>query len=328
MPGSSFCSSGPPEGSIVERPTRVRVQSTLLPSEAQRLEAYHKHEVAEGDSIQKLAIKYRVSVAAIKAANKMIADDVIGFSELWVPKQRNGPTQELSRMITVLPSVSWQSFLRQISAAHGLSQGSVGVQCLSKVTVDTYGHAQWVSISSTAELAEELANTKDANRSKDFLRVRVQERQAEEGEEADPLADKLTYDSTMKRNASTVKKDAEDAEAEDEYVAELQDERDKRPMPQVVVRSPHPALAARREGGGGGGSCWLCRFTLCCFQQPRSRSVRHPPPHFLRAREKSARLNRRCVGQERSRRKFIQKNEGEEMEAASLLKFEQAYVQE
>eukprot|EP01045_Picozoa_sp_COSAG04_P033048 COSAG04_NODE_6688_length_1278_cov_1.130619_2_plen_59_part_00 len=42
MPGSSFCSSGPPEGSIVERPTRVRVQSTLLPSEAQRLEAYHK----------------------------------------------------------------------------------------------------------------------------------------------------------------------------------------------------------------------------------------------------------------------------------------------
>ena len=77
-------------------------------------------------------------VLALAEKDRMIADDVIGFSELWVPKQRNGPTQELSRMITVLPSVSWQSFLRQISASHGLSQGSVGVQCLSKVTVDTY----------------------------------------------------------------------------------------------------------------------------------------------------------------------------------------------
>ena len=60
---SSLCSSTPAEKpAVVQRPTRVRVQSTMLPSEQQRLESYNKHEVQDGDSIQKLAIKYRVSV--------------------------------------------------------------------------------------------------------------------------------------------------------------------------------------------------------------------------------------------------------------------------
>ena len=62
----SLCSSAPAEKpAVVQRPTRVRVQSTLLPSEQQRLESYNKHEVQDGDSIQKLAIKYRVSVSAV-----------------------------------------------------------------------------------------------------------------------------------------------------------------------------------------------------------------------------------------------------------------------
>lgn len=61
---SSLCSSTPAEKpAVVQRPTRVRVQSTMLPSEQQRLESYNKHEVQDGDSIQKLAIKYRVSVS-------------------------------------------------------------------------------------------------------------------------------------------------------------------------------------------------------------------------------------------------------------------------
>ena len=61
---SSLCSSSPVEKpAVVQRPTRVRVQSTLLPSEQQRLDSYNKHEVQDGDSIQKLAIKYRVSVS-------------------------------------------------------------------------------------------------------------------------------------------------------------------------------------------------------------------------------------------------------------------------
>ena len=60
----SLCSSAPRETpAVMQRPTRVRVQSTLLPSEEQRLECYNKHEVQDGDSIQKLAIKYRVSVS-------------------------------------------------------------------------------------------------------------------------------------------------------------------------------------------------------------------------------------------------------------------------
>ena len=61
---SSLCSSAPAEKpAVLQRPTRVRVQSTMLPSEQQRLESYNKHEVQDGDSIQKLAIKYRVSVS-------------------------------------------------------------------------------------------------------------------------------------------------------------------------------------------------------------------------------------------------------------------------
>ena len=243
-------------------------------------------------------------VAAIKAANKMIADDVIGFKELWIPKQRNGPSQELSRMITVLPSVSWQSFLRQISAAHGLSQGGVIIQCLSKVTVDTYGHAKWITMSSTAELAEELNNTQDANASKDFLRVRVQERQSTgDGGDADddPLADKLTYETTLKRSATTVKKDAENAEAEEEYLEALRDEHDKRPLPRIVVRSPHPAQAL--QGTEPDGS-YFCRVglgrLLCCLNtwQP-------------------------AAAPDRSRQKFIKKNVADDTESASLLKYEQ-----
>lgn len=294
----SLCSSAPREAAaVVVRPTRVRVQSTLLPNEKQRLECYNKHEVRDGDSIQKLAIKYRVSVAAIKAANKMIADDVIGFQELWIPKQRNGPSQELSRMITVLPSVSWQSFLRQISAAHGLSQGSVVVQCLSKVTVDTYGHAKWITLASTDELVEELNNTLDANASKDFLRVRVQERQAGEGGEGegDPLADKLTYDTTLKRNASTVVKDAEDAEAEGRYVEEAKDEHHKRPLPRIVVRSPHPSRALQAED-----KCSIRKLCSCLYYWAPA------------------------AAPERNRENFIKKNVADEAEAASLLKNEQA----
>lgn len=236
----------------------------------------------------------------------MIADDVIGFKELWIPKQRHGPSQELSRMITVLPSVSWQSFLRQISAAHGLGQGGLVVQCLSKVTVDMYGHAKWVTISSTAELAEELNNTLDANASKDFLRVRVQERQSADGGEVDedPLSDKLTYDTTLKRSASTVKKDAENAEAEEEYQEALRDEHDKRPLPRIVVRSPYPA-----QQGSEPGASYFCRVSLgkllCCLNSSEPAST-----------------------SDRSRQKFIKKNVSDEAEASSLLKYEQAYVQD
>ena len=43
---------------------RVRIQSTLLPTASERMENYQQHEVLETDSIQKLAIKYRVSVRA------------------------------------------------------------------------------------------------------------------------------------------------------------------------------------------------------------------------------------------------------------------------
>ena len=185
-----------------EPPTHVRVQSTLLPSEERRKDAYHIHKIEDGDSIQKLAIKFRVSVrlqwrvastrcasdrafrlaqvAAIKAANKMITDDVIAFGELMIPKQRNGPERELSRMVTVLASVSWRSFKLQLCGAHGLppSESQVTVQCLSKVQKDKYGHQMWVPLQSTEELAQELLSSEDANSSKDFLRVRLQEKQA------------------------------------------------------------------------------------------------------------------------------------------------------
>ena len=46
-----------------EKPTNVRVQSTLVPNELQRKEAYHEHEVRGSDSLRSLAIKYRVSVS-------------------------------------------------------------------------------------------------------------------------------------------------------------------------------------------------------------------------------------------------------------------------
>lgn len=235
----------------------------------------------------------------------MIADDVIGYKELWIPKQRNGPSQDLSRMITVLPSVSWQSFLRQISAAHALKQGGLVIQCLSKVTVDAYSHAKWVTISSTAELAEELNNTQDANASKDFLRVRVQERQPNGGDvDEDPLADKLTYETTLKRSASTVKKDAANAEAEEEYLEVLRDEHDKRPLPRIVVRSPHPA-----QQGTEPGASHFCRVALgkllCCLNSSQPGSA-----------------------PDRSRQNFIRKNVADEAETTSLLKYEQAYVQE
>ena len=117
-------------------------------------------------------------VAAIKAANKMITDDVIAFSELMIPKQRNGPERELSRMVTVLASVSWRSFKLQLCGAHGLppSESQVTVQCLSKVQKDKYGHQMWVPLQSTEELAQELLSSEDANSSKDFLRVRLQEK--------------------------------------------------------------------------------------------------------------------------------------------------------
>eukprot|EP01051_Picozoa_sp_SAG22_P009312 SAG22_NODE_768_length_7351_cov_27.969939_2_plen_98_part_00 len=43
-------------------PMRIRIQSTLLPTKSEQMENYQQHEVVESDSIQKLAIQYRVSV--------------------------------------------------------------------------------------------------------------------------------------------------------------------------------------------------------------------------------------------------------------------------
>ena len=59
----TLCKATPSEARAL--PMRVRIQSTLLPSKAEQMENYQQHEVEESDSIQKLAIQYRVSVRAL-----------------------------------------------------------------------------------------------------------------------------------------------------------------------------------------------------------------------------------------------------------------------
>jgi hypothetical protein len=254
------------------RPSHVRVQSTLLPNDEQRKDHYMTHTVKEGDSVRSLAIKYRVSVASIKAANKMIVDDVMGFDEMSIPKHRNGvaPGQRyLSRMITVLPSVSWQSFVRQLCSAHGLDATGtqIAVQCVSKVQVDSYGHQIWVSLQSTEELEEELMNTEDASSSKDFLRIRIQEKSSGERVGVERKEKNPTLDSTAKRTGSKVVKQDVDRH-EDEMLDEAGRAAASSPAPRVVVHAPSiDPYTGKGIGVAEQGAWAYCRSTagrLCC----------------------------------------------------------------
>eukprot|EP01051_Picozoa_sp_SAG22_P009313 SAG22_NODE_768_length_7351_cov_27.969939_3_plen_76_part_00 len=61
-------------------------------------------------------------------------------------------------MLTVTPSVSWQSFQRQLCAAHSIPLQKVTIQCLSKLEADSSGHARWVRLAAQDELRPEVSS--------------------------------------------------------------------------------------------------------------------------------------------------------------------------
>jgi hypothetical protein len=292
---------------------RARIQSTLLPSEAERLENYNTHEVQDSDSIQKLAIQYRVSVASIKAANKMFDENVVSYKSLLIPKMRNGQAigqADRTKMLTVTPSVSWQSFQRQICAAHAVPLQKIDIHCLSKLDENKDAltkNAMWVLLITPEELKKELEHTEDADDSKDFLRLRVTLRKTGEPAKAgddSKVDESLTFATTTQRKGGFVKSDVVAFDALDEAFEAKQklaiEHRQK--LPTMVVEHPESGTAE---------SC-VDRFSrVCCCWSTRKKEVAswqlEPMP--------------------KKRGNWVKGNAADEAEAVSLLWTEDHYLQ-
>lgn len=232
----------------------------------------------------------------------MFDENVISYKHLLIPRFRNGvgPGQaDRTKMLTVMPSVSWQSFLRQLCAAHSIPLQKINIQCLSKIDVDA-GHARWVRLASGDELQPELEQTDDADDSKDFLRITVSTFEPPGGVGGDSGSDEknvpLTFDTTTQRKGELVKPDNAD-ELDPDGMKPL------RPLPTVVVQQP-----SRDDDGRGGCCSWLC-------------SLFAAPAHGALDFELSQQVSKK-------RGKWLKGNAADEMEAISLLKVENHYLQQ